>query len=723
MITPIKPGSAGARMLALKAALLASTLILPVHVSFAQETTLDRITARDDSNTPADGEVDKKKQTTAGPVDGYKAETADSATRTRTPLRQLPQSVSVVPQSVIRDQGNLGVSEAIANSATTTGNANVSSPGFDTSLVRGFRADTWVDGNTTFYNGGDRESLVNVERVEILKGPSGLLEGGGVGSPVGGAINLISKMPTPERFAIVGATIGTGPMAKPFFDINQPFSENVLLRVTGEYTYREYDINVLKTQSYNINPTLTLKGEDTTLTIKGKFSRWQQPEYQGLPAVGTITGGFRINPDLFIGPVNPPESFSQVNSVTAKLEHRFNENWSFDASARFSATRFREMTHSFVGADGFAGNVPLLPPSTWGLVNIDLYQEQEELSLGTNLYGKFETEHSRHQLAMGLYYSRLSDDFFMDFAFLPDVFDPTNPVVPVWTPPGPGILSSFSNNIAYGGYVQLQSDFGERLHFIGGVRLATVDLTAYSTFRSKETRLLPRLGISYDLTDSLTAFAGYSEGMRGVPGVFYVGAPAPELSRQFEAGLKFDTKAGLSGSIAAYQIDRRNVAVLDPADPFARSIPAGVQRSRGIDVDAVWQPNPNLSLLASYSYNDTRNLNTIGGFVAGNYVPGVAQHKARLWANYRFDDRFEGWSAGIGATLSDGVFIDAANQFKTDPFVTVDANIAYETERFNASLLLKNIFNERHWERYDYFGGRVKQSEGFGAFLSMSTKF
>jgi hypothetical protein len=78
---------------------------------------------------------------------------------------------------------------------------------------------------------------------------------------------------------------------------------------------------------YSFNPTLTLTNkEDTTLTIQGRISRFEQQAYQGLPAVGTVAGSFRLNPDLYIGPSNIPKSFSEVKSVTATFDHRFEQS-------------------------------------------------------------------------------------------------------------------------------------------------------------------------------------------------------------------------------------------------------------------------------------------------------------------------------------------------------------------------------------------------------------
>lgn len=673
--------------------------------------------------------VDKGCDRAAGPECAKNAQVpkpeATKVAMTQTTVRQVPRSVVLLPKSLLQEQGSLGVREAIANSASTTGNAAFSTPSFDASRVRGFAADTWVDGHKTY--GGDRESLINVERIEISKGPMSLMSGGGYGTPVGGIVHLISKTPTPEAATSAGLTVGSLGMIKPFFDINKPLSETVLFRMTGEHTQREFDVEGLDSESYNLNPTLQIRDHDSKLTVRGKISRWEQKDYQGLPATGTLLGNIKLDSDLFLGPADLPESYSQVKSLSAKLEHQIDRQWSVDATAGISATVLDQKAQNIVGGDGVDAHLPVFSSDTWRLSNRHVYTEQLAQWVAANLHHEFESEGAKHKLVFGTDYNHLVDDGFNQSSVLLTTVDLTAPVFQPWTEPGTAIVAPYNKTIIRGTYGQLQSEFGDRLHVLGGLRLAHVDMTNYSTVLpdqvTTDSRLLPQAGIAYDMTEWLTSFVSYSQGMQAVPGVFYSGTPQPELSRQIEGGFKFETAQGLSGSIAAYQIGRTHVAVPDTVTPGNFFIPEGEQRARGIDVDATWQVDDNWSLLASYNHNRTISLNTVGGLTAGNEVPGVADQKARLWAHYTLDGRHAGWSVGGGFTASSGVYIDNANLYKTDGLVTLDAKVAYETDRYTASLNLKNLLNEREWERYDYLGGRVKRSEGFGAYFTLAADF
>ncbi len=347
--------------------------------------------------------------TTAGPVDGYRALSAFSATKTATPIEQVPQSIQVVPKSVIADQNNVTVTEAIQNvsnvQGTNTLGIGTTGPNGLTN-IRGFAAQQYLDGINVMYNAGDRDLLVNVERVEVLKGPNAILYGGGAGSPLGGAINVVSKLPTDKASAEAGLTFGTNNYVQPYFDINQPLSadKTVLFRFTGAYTGTDSFVDVVHQNRYSLNPTLTLTNkEDTTLTIQGRVSRFEQQAYQGLPAVGTVAGSFRLNPDLYIGPSNIPKSYSEVKSVTATFDHRFDSIWSFNVKTRWADQSFDQKSQTTQTA------APDVGPTTWSLLNIDLAQKQQEFTINPNFEARFRLGPTNNVWLTGADYSRVKD--------------------------------------------------------------------------------------------------------------------------------------------------------------------------------------------------------------------------------------------------------------------------------------------------------------------------
>lgn len=452
-------------------------------------------------------------ETTAGNIRGYESLTADSATKTRTPLKEIPKSIQVINSEIMNDQSVQSISEALHNSSGVVTNNPLTTPGWDGTLVRGFAAEQLQDGSTLVYNMGDRESTINIERIEVLKGPNAILYGGNSGTPVGGAVNLISKMPENMPFTQLGTTIGSNNLVKPSFDVNQPVNESVLIRVTGEYTKSESQNDVIERNNYNVNPTVKLKiTDDTTVTLQGKTSRWEGQDYQGLPAVGTIAGDFKIDRDLFIGDKNIPDSTSSLDSIVANVEHNLNDIWSVSTKAYAANSEFDERIQLNLANEPMMG-------STFMLLNTRMFQEQQNRSLNADVKGEFS---SNTKLIFGAETSTLDDKGFMDnmgMASGVDYVDLTNPIYSVpYIDENRDIWSGEVNNKTSSAYTQIQQTLFDRLHLLAGTKLSKVTVDFEDSYggdnTTDKTKLLLQGGIAYDINDNITLFTSYSEGIK-----------------------------------------------------------------------------------------------------------------------------------------------------------------------------------------------------------------
>lgn len=675
---------------------------------------------------------------------GYYVTKSSSATRTDTPVKEVPQSIHIIPRELIDDQINISASEALKNVSSVVTNDNFVTPAWESTRIRGFAAEQLIDGFTQYYNTGDRESLVNVQALEVLKGSNAVLYGGGSGSPVGGVVNIVSKLPNKKPSAEVGIKIGSYNFAQPYFDVNQPLSENVLVRVTGEYTNADSNVDVINQRRYNINPAITFtNNEDTTLTFQGKFSKWYQKDYQGLPATGTVTGSFRIKDSLFIGNKDIPNSTSEYKGLWASLDHKINEAWSFNVKARYSESVFDEKVQTISGGTGmdFAANQALSPllgfgASTWLLSNAYLYQSQNEKTVLANMTYKADYGVTKNTLLVGLDYSQLEDKGYMTSDVMSaymagNVVDLLSPVFSSpYEQPGKSAFNTINDgalkNRTYGAYAQVQSDINQRFHILLGLKDAHVKVNydEYSLATSQQTEkhdLLPRVGGVVDLTDAISLFAGYSEGLRGQPwSVFAASAkPEPAKSRGSEAGIKFNFNDQLSGQLAFYELNRSNVAVGFPA------IANGEQKSKGFDTDVFWHPSYSWKILGNYSYTDAEFSKDASATVhEGNKLAGIPKNSARVWVNYAFpQDSLAGLSLGMGAYWQSSAYVDDANQYKADSFHTIDAALNYQTQKYNLGLTLKNLTHEDYYQFYNYFGGRVRPDNGTTAYLNLAIKF
>jgi len=665
----------------------------------------------------------------------YRASNAISATRTDTPVMQIPQSIHTIKRSLIDDQKNITVSEALYNVSGVVPRNVLYTPSTEGTLIRGFRAEQLLDGFTQYYNPGDRESMVNLERIEVLKGGNAVLFGGGSGSPVGGVINLLSKLPQRQNIREFGLTMGSHAFYQPYFDLNQALADNALFRISGEYTESANYIDSLETERYNLNPALTFSNHDSTvLTLLGRFSRWRQPDYQGLPASGTLAGDFRIPANTYIGPANIPDSHSDADSAIASLDHRFNGVWSLNLKSRYATSEFAQQAQSLVGADGFAADKPLLSTSTWAMTNTQLAQQQSEYSILGNLQAKFDLGGGDHTVLFGADYSHLDDVGFINADFVLSgltmaTVDLSKPSFPNgYRIPKTSFNNTRVNNQTYGGYLQWQSSWHHRFHQLLSLRMAGMaidyrDQTHGVIATTQSLKPLPRIGSVFDINDDVSIFVSYSEGMRGQPFFRFSGPPLPELSRQLEGGIKFDFSSQLSGQVAVYRIERSQVAVA-AAPGAASSVAEGQQRSQGFETDLVWQPNAELGLLANYAHTDARFSDALAGVAKGNRLAMVPEDSGRLWANYRFQQaELRGLSLGFGVNLRSGAYLSNNNAFKTGGYHSFDAALGYDGGSFKVSASAKNLSGEEAWLPYGYFSGRVAPSGGPTVFVSAAVKF
>ena len=682
---------------------------------------------------PIDVTASTVENTSAGPVSGYRALTSSSGTGTETPIERIPQSIQAIPRSLIDDQNAQNIAEATQNVSGVVATNPLQTPSYNSTFIRGMVAEQWLDGTNILYNPGNRDAMAHIERIEVIKGLSAAISGGGQGSAFGGVINVISKKPVDGKFAEFGMNVGSHRHILPYFDVNTPLDKDgyATLRMTGEYASSHSQIGVIDTRRYSLNPSLLLTNKQgTSLLLQGRISEWSAPEYQGLPATGTLTGSFRLNPNLFAGPSDLPRSYSRVQSISTKLDHQFDKIWSGSIDARFGKTAFAEYAQNFVGTD-FAANSPALG-STWSLLNVKLYQQLTEAAVSAQSKATFDFGPSKNTWQFGVDYSRVTDKGYM-LGDMNDLFlysvDLTSPSFPAFVEPANIAANTFSDgNNSYinrGAQTQIQSTLWDRVHFLGGIRLANVGINSVSptyglSSSTDTTKALPRIGLGYDLISGVTAYASYSEGMRGVPYAFYTGTPKPEETQQKEVGFKLNFPFGVSGTIAAFEIERTGV----PVTIGLVTSPIGETRSRGFEADLLWQPNTQYQFLASYAHvNSVITKDLSATFVAGNTMNIIPQDSGRLWANYKFDGGWKGWSIGAGLYASSGAFVDLANQFKTNPYMTLDAKVGYEKDHYAFSLTMKNLTDRHYFVPYNYYGGRVAVAPGRSVFLNMSYKF
>ncbi len=667
------------------------------------------------------------------PLARYSPKNSYSATKTDSPLLELPYSVQVIPSTLITDQQSVTISDSLYNvSGVIPRNPNIS-PNFEPTLIRGFASMQMIDGFYQNLNTGDQGSLINTQKIEVLKGPNATLYSGGSGSPAGGVINIISKLPEKQAFYEAGIKSGNYQFIQPFIDINQPINDKLLLRFTGEYTHSGSHIDILKTERYNLNPSVSyIHNDNTSLTIQAKYSTWKSQDYQGLPAMGTVAGDFNIMPELYIGPHDIPKSQSEFAGIWTTLNHQLNDIWSITAKARYAHSEHDTFVQGILGEGfDFNANKPLsvsdfktlgipLVPHTWALSNNELSQISNEMTFQGYATAKFSLGKTSNTFLVSGDYSQLDEKSFIDFDLLPIGFiDLTAPVFLPYQYPGRRKNNQFTNNTTFGATLQLQSTLYNRLHLLSGLRIAHVSMNYNNTtpgfelnFSTNATRALPNIGAVIELSDSLVFFANYSEGMRGQNGVNFVSTPKPELSNQVEFGIKFDLAEQVTGQFSLYQIKRENIAVTDFSDSQLRATSKGQQRSRGFEANISWQATESLNMLATYTFTDARFTDSLN-VPEGNFLAGVPSHSGRFWLNYAFQfPMMRGLSIGSGIYTQSSSYLSNNNEFKTNAYYTLDSSLAYHRDIYKIGMSIKNLTNANYYQRLNYFGTRTTPARG-----------
>jgi len=693
-----------------------------------------------------------------------------SATRGDRPLIEVPQSIQVIPRQLLEEQDAQNLADALVNVSGV-----VPTRAFETlilsPLVRGFPAEVYIDGMPAYGSTAtiDPSSLINVESLEVIKGPTAALFGGGVGSPLGGIIHIVSAKPTADPSSTLGFRAGSQSTLNPFADINTPLTLDgaVALRLTADFESMNSHIDEVWQDRWSLNPSLKWKiSPETTLLLQAQLSSIEQLEYSGLPAALVVPKatnevqdytGPPIDPYRYTGATDAPPSVINNSRWVASLEHAFTERITLNVSAQHYRNRFDEYSiYTFASAQSPLND----SPSTYPVLSGYLPSKVQQSTLNGWLTGKFELGPTQHEIIIGADLDLTDSAAALGFSNLriplPDPFPDT--VLPVragfidFAVPGstisyvqPELIDRSQNEFTtWGVYLQDHLTAWKRLHLLGGVRLVGLQVNHQFTtensiglatrYQKDYLEVAPRLGAVLDLGAGVSAFGAYSQGFRGV--LNYTGreAPEPERSAMTEAGLKFaNNDLHLSGSLAAYQLIRENVPTANPFIPGS-TVQIGEQQSKGVELDLTWQPIPAFSLLAAYAYTDAEVTEDVINETPtdgqdldriGKRLPRIPEHSGRIAARYRFQEgTLKGLGLGLGITAASKRPVSLTNNYFTEPYCVADAQVSYETKSWKAELSITNLTNRFYYEPYPYLGEDVvAPARPISFFLSLSTHF
>jgi iron complex outermembrane receptor protein len=644
-------------------------------------------------------------------ADGYTAPVVSTVLRDAVPLQQIPQSVVSVTRSMIEDQGAQTMSDALKN----VSNVRTIDPRdfYNTQfLIRGFRAATSLDGQAMPSMFANLESTINVERIDVIKGPAPSLNSGGQSAGafgfVGGAVAVTSKSPEAVVKREVGVRVGNYREQGAFFDLNQPINEIASVRLVGEVQSNGSETDGVYFRRTSLFPSLSIKpGGGAELMVKLRSSHRETLDYSGLPPEGTVLpAAYTIARNLNIHATGQPDSSSKVDGYNIQWKQPINKDWSYEL--RLAQTNAK-LDQNGVVTDDIALGTAYSGPNYF-LVNLNLTQKVRSNSLGATVNGQADWAGVRHKLTLGVDMDRTTDYGYMPFGFLSFTpFNVTAPVYQPWatlTPNLPGAQDNTYKSTAY--FVQDRVTLGN-LHLLASLRHVRMQVdNSWPDFfvnnHTTNSKTTPRVGATFDLSSTVSTFVGYGESVTVPTNGVYTKPPKPEGSKQTEIGVKVKDHAGWNATIALFDLTRTNVATSDPAN-FGQSIQVGKQNSRGLDVDAQFRASQNLIWMGHYTHQTPRVTedNTIA---TGNQIYNVPRTSARLAV--RYDVRggvLSGVGLGMGATYRSAVYANSANTYTTPAVTLLDAQASYQQGNARYALAVNNLTDRKYFEPSAYFGG------------------
>ena len=633
-------------------------------------------------------------------VIGQRATVVRSATKTDTPLQDVPQAVSVISKERIDDQGLRSITDvlrAVPGASVASGEGHR-----DAIILRGQNstADFFVDGirdDVQYYRG-----LYNLDRVEVLKGPNAMIFGRGGG---GGVVNRVTKKADGARAAGGLFAIDSHGAWSSAVDLQSPLAASLAGRVNAVYETFDSFRDHVDGRRIGINPTLGwTPGADTRIDLSYEYANDRRITDRGIPSRnGRPLKGAQ---DRFFGDpdVNRLRFQAQVGDLA--VEHRFGDALRWTGKVRVGTY------------DKFYRNALAAGPLTdAGMVAIEAYQsrtERDALFVQNDLVASLTTGPVAHTLLIGIDYSN-QDSFsdrqqgFFDAAgrvqqiSVPLASSDDLPPITFRDSPVRRATAVDSEARAIGVYVQDQAKIGDHLEIVAGLRRDWFDLDTHDRISGadigrKDALWSPRLGLVVKPMPSLSLYASWSKSFLPQSGDQFssltpsTAALAPEKFRNREVGLKYAVTPAIDVTLAAYILDRTNTRATDPVTRL--TVLTGEERSKGIEATADGRIAPGLIFSAAAALQEARITRTTAAAVAGTRVASVPKFTGSLWGRYDLNDRL-----GFGAGLfhQSKTFASLSNAVTVPGFTRVDA-AAYLglTRQLKLQLNVENLLDKKY---------------------------
>lgn len=654
----------------------------------------------------------------------------------------LPQSITIIGENLIRDQQMQRLSDVIKNVngvylSTTRGSTQESfaARGYTLGAANLFK-------NGARVNSGAMPEMSSLEKVEVLKGSSAILFG--QVSP-GGVVNMVTKKPKFEQGGEISMRVGSYDLYKPSFDIYGPATSNIAYRLNGTYEKANSYRDVVHSERFYVNPSLLFKlSPKTELLVQGDYL-----QHEFTPDFGV--GSFNNKPtdvarSSFFG-TNWQYAKTKQTTGTANLKHELNKSWtingilSYQKYSRdyFSTERINNIALADIPGKG-------IKTGDWVRPVNKLLNEEDYYLAQIDITGKFKTGTVEHMLLTGIDADRtITNNSTFEFTDgtkaasydTLNVFGANTHRIRTDMPATAALRKGTQPMNRIGAYIQDLISVSDKIKVLAGVRYSYVEMQSPDTLVYKtgatitgkgkyDAAFSPRLGVVYKPTITTSIFTSYSNSFSVNSGTdIYNKALKPSVIDQFEIGVKNDfLKGALSVNVTGYKIINNNFAQMAPftaegsenANSSIKQL-SGQTTSNGVEVDVTAHPFKGLDIISGYSYNDmryTKTSNLPGSYFEGDRLVNTPAHTANGSVFYTFNEgavkglkigasafftgkRIAGWNDQKVAVTNPPTPQPASRMMPMDAYTTIDFSAGYTFKKVSLLAKLSNITNELNY--------------------------
>ena len=581
-----------------------------------------------------------------------------SSTRTDTELRDTPQSISVIPQDLIKDQSIQSISQAVQYV-----------PGVQAAQGEGNRDALVFRGNATtgdFFLDGLRDDvqtyrdIYNTDRIEVLKGPNGMAFGRG---GAGGALNRVTKQAGWDPVSELIASYGAYDFKRISGDFGQALNDEVAFRLNAVYEDSGSFRDGVNIERYGFTPTFTIRPDDKTkIVLSAEYFNDKRTADRGAPSQnGAGNSSFKNRPynigdeDTFFGNARLSPTETETVAFNASIEHAFDNGVAVKNSTRYA---FYDKYYQNVFARG-----PVLNDNT---VQLGAYRDEtkrENLINQTDITYKLNTGSVEHKLLAGAEFAVQDTDNNRSTPFagsenVPGSFSVNNPTVSGLT--FNNITRNQESTVTVAGfYLQDQIKFSPHWQAIVGLRHDNFDtdftnLVNNSKINVSDNLLSPRAGLIFKPVEPVSLYANYSVSYVPRAGDQLTSLTVtnatfkPEKFINYEVGAKWDINSNLAFTAAVYQLERENVQVADPSNPAQQIIVDG-QETKGIELGLTGNITDKWSVFGGVAFQDgeiTKQQGAgTGAVLKGAELAQTPDRTLSLWNRYEINDM---WAVALG---------------------------------------------------------------------------